>query len=214
MKLCLAGEGRLVVHHRKGAMIEETYAVFAAWDFARSKRENLDRLREENFIGASSATWLRDVAKVLNRRFDPTAATAARRPRQERLRARRVEAAPALAHDARRVPVATSCRLALPRLRGGRVPGPAGGARRRTCAASASAAADIEHAWTETTIEAGRRGAAEDGGRLRPAARQRRQGVRARTTCRSGASSTSFTRCATSSRAPARSSRHPTGACS
>jgi len=55
----------------KGAMIDETYAVFAAWDFARSKRENLDRLRDENFIGASSATWLRDVAKVLNRRFEP-----------------------------------------------------------------------------------------------------------------------------------------------
>ena len=55
----------------KGSMIDETYAVFAAWDFARSKRENLDRLRDNNFIGASSATWLRDVAKVLNRRFDP-----------------------------------------------------------------------------------------------------------------------------------------------
>jgi len=55
----------------KGAMINETYAVFAAWDFARSKHENLVRLREENFIGASSATWLRDVAKVLNRRFEP-----------------------------------------------------------------------------------------------------------------------------------------------
>jgi hypothetical protein len=52
-------------------MISETYAVFAAWDFARSKRENLDRLRDENFIGASSSTWLRDVAKVLNRRFEP-----------------------------------------------------------------------------------------------------------------------------------------------
>ncbi len=55
----------------KGAMIEETYAVFASWNFARSKRENLDRLRRENFIGASSNTWLRDVAWVLNRRFDP-----------------------------------------------------------------------------------------------------------------------------------------------
>jgi hypothetical protein len=55
----------------KGAMIEETYAVFAAWDFNRSKRENLDRLRSENFVGAGSATWLRDIAKVLNRRFDP-----------------------------------------------------------------------------------------------------------------------------------------------
>jgi hypothetical protein len=55
----------------KGAMIEETYGVFAAWEFNRSRRENLDRLRAENFIGASSGTWLRDVAKVLNRRFDP-----------------------------------------------------------------------------------------------------------------------------------------------
>lgn len=55
----------------KGSLINETYAVFSAWDFDRSKRENLDRLRLENFIGASSATWLRDVAKVLNRRFDP-----------------------------------------------------------------------------------------------------------------------------------------------
>jgi hypothetical protein len=44
-----------------------------AWDFASSKKANLDRLRHENFIGASSTTWLRDVAKVLNRRFDPGA---------------------------------------------------------------------------------------------------------------------------------------------
>ncbi len=55
----------------KGAMISETYTVFSAWDFTKSKRENLDRLRAENFIGASSETWVRDVAKVLNRRFDP-----------------------------------------------------------------------------------------------------------------------------------------------
>jgi len=52
-------------------MIEETYAVFASWDLARTKRENLDRLRDENFIGANSNTWLRDIAKVINRRFDP-----------------------------------------------------------------------------------------------------------------------------------------------
>jgi len=57
----------------KGAMIDETYAVFAAWDFSVSKKENLDRLKRENFVGASTATWLRDVAKVLNRRFDPSA---------------------------------------------------------------------------------------------------------------------------------------------
>jgi hypothetical protein len=55
----------------KGAMIDETYAVFAAWDFGRTKRENLDHLRSSNFIGARSSTWLRDVAWVLNRRFEP-----------------------------------------------------------------------------------------------------------------------------------------------
>jgi hypothetical protein len=55
----------------KGAMIGETYAAFAGWDLSRSKRENLDRLRDHNYIGAKSDTWLRDVAKVLNRRFEP-----------------------------------------------------------------------------------------------------------------------------------------------
>jgi hypothetical protein len=57
----------------KGAMIDETYAIFTAWDFGSSKKENLDRLRRENFVGASTTTWLRDIAKVLNRRFDPIA---------------------------------------------------------------------------------------------------------------------------------------------
>lgn len=55
----------------KGAMISETYEVLAHWDFDQSKRANLNRLREENYIGAQSANWLRDVAKVLNRRLDP-----------------------------------------------------------------------------------------------------------------------------------------------
>ena len=55
----------------KGALINETYAVLGAWDLTRSKRENLDRLRRENFVGARTATWLRDLAKVLNRRLDP-----------------------------------------------------------------------------------------------------------------------------------------------
>jgi hypothetical protein len=55
----------------KGTMIEETYAVFGRWDFELSKKDNLDRLRAENYIGASSTTWLRDVTKVLNRRYEP-----------------------------------------------------------------------------------------------------------------------------------------------
>lgn len=55
----------------KGAMIDETYAVFASWDFGSSKKANLDRLRRENFIGARTSAWLRDFIFVLNRRFDP-----------------------------------------------------------------------------------------------------------------------------------------------
>lgn len=55
----------------KGTMLEETYEVFRRWDFTASKQENLGRLREGNYIGATSGTWLRDVAKVMNRRYDP-----------------------------------------------------------------------------------------------------------------------------------------------
>ena len=55
----------------KGAMIEETYAAFVAWDFDLTKSENLTRICDENIVGAKSSNWLRDVAKVLNRRFDP-----------------------------------------------------------------------------------------------------------------------------------------------
>jgi hypothetical protein len=55
----------------KGAMISDTYKTLACWDLDASKKQNLDRLRQDNFIGASSAAWLRDVAKVLNRRLDP-----------------------------------------------------------------------------------------------------------------------------------------------
>jgi hypothetical protein len=55
----------------KGSLIGETYEVFRDWDFSVSRQENLRRVREHNTIGAKSAHWARDVAKVLNRRFDP-----------------------------------------------------------------------------------------------------------------------------------------------
>lgn len=55
----------------KGSLIEETYAVFRDWDYALSKLENLKRVRQENTIGATSTNWALNVAKVLNRRYDP-----------------------------------------------------------------------------------------------------------------------------------------------
>jgi hypothetical protein len=55
----------------KGALINETYSALAAWDPTVSKRTNFARIRDDNLLGAGSATWARDVAKVLNRRFEP-----------------------------------------------------------------------------------------------------------------------------------------------
>lgn len=55
----------------KGSLIDETYVVFRDWDFDKSRTENLRRVREDNTIGASSTHWARDVAHVINRRFDP-----------------------------------------------------------------------------------------------------------------------------------------------
>ena len=55
----------------KGSCLGETYAAFRAWDLQRSKQDNLQRLRDENLIGAASANWLRDVVFVISRRFDP-----------------------------------------------------------------------------------------------------------------------------------------------
>ena len=55
----------------KGSLIEETYAAFKNWDNIADKQANLRRLKEQNFLGAGSSNWLRDVAFVLSRRFDP-----------------------------------------------------------------------------------------------------------------------------------------------
>ena len=54
----------------KGSLIEETYAAFREWDFALTKRDNLSRMRETGVLGAR-ANWSLNVAKAINRRFDP-----------------------------------------------------------------------------------------------------------------------------------------------
>lgn len=54
----------------KGSLIEETNAAFREWDFALTKRENLAHMREMGVLGAR-ANWSLNVAKVINRRFDP-----------------------------------------------------------------------------------------------------------------------------------------------
>jgi len=55
----------------KGSLIPETYAAFRDWDCEATSTENYERFKHSNIIGAKSANWLRDVVKVLHRRFDP-----------------------------------------------------------------------------------------------------------------------------------------------
>lgn len=54
----------------KGAQLEATYRAFTHWDLGRSKKENLDHLKERDPVGVGSASWWRDLAFALNRRFD------------------------------------------------------------------------------------------------------------------------------------------------
>ena len=54
----------------KGAQLEPTYRAFAHWDLGRSKKENLDHLKENDPLGVGTANWWRDLAKTINRRFD------------------------------------------------------------------------------------------------------------------------------------------------
>ena len=55
----------------KGALVPETYQGFQHWDFGQDRRSNITRLKELNVFGAQSTNWLRDLGKVLNRRFEP-----------------------------------------------------------------------------------------------------------------------------------------------
>lgn len=55
----------------KGALVSETYEAFRHWNFGEDRRANIARLKELNVFGAQSTTWLRDLGKVLNRRFEP-----------------------------------------------------------------------------------------------------------------------------------------------
>lgn len=55
----------------KGSLVDETFAAFRSWDFALSRQQNLHGMRDAKAFGSASAHWSHDVAKVLNRRFDP-----------------------------------------------------------------------------------------------------------------------------------------------
>lgn len=55
----------------KGALIEESYSFLADWESSRTKDENIRHWKDRNPVGLRTETWLRDVAFVMSRRFDP-----------------------------------------------------------------------------------------------------------------------------------------------
>ncbi len=54
---------------RKGALIEETYAAFQHWDLSIPFRKNIEKIREENAIGARNEKWLHEILTTLSSRF-------------------------------------------------------------------------------------------------------------------------------------------------
>ena len=55
----------------KGALIEESYSFLSEWDPNRSREDNIAAWKERNPVGLQSHTWIRDVAFVMSRRFEP-----------------------------------------------------------------------------------------------------------------------------------------------
>jgi hypothetical protein len=55
----------------KGALIGETYTLFADWDFRRSAASNFKSLYEGNTLGTNTTAWLHHIGRVLQSRFSP-----------------------------------------------------------------------------------------------------------------------------------------------
>lgn len=56
----------------KGALIEESYSYLSQWDPSQSSEQNLANWKDRNPAGLRSQNWIRDVAFVMSRRFDPS----------------------------------------------------------------------------------------------------------------------------------------------
>ena len=54
---------------RKGALLEETYAVFQEWDLEESFAWNIDHMRTENIPGANNQAWLKEIITTLSSRY-------------------------------------------------------------------------------------------------------------------------------------------------
>ena len=201
-------------------MIEETYAVFAALGLRPVEaREPRPRSARRTSSARAAQTWLRDVAKVLNRRFDPAGRDRAARRSSRRRAAPSTSGSPLLLWHMTRDEFLVRdflADLALRRLRRGRLSASAPRSSTPT-SGSIGKRGGVDRARLVRADHAKRvaAGLLQDRRRLRPPARHASPRSSPRTTCRSAASSTCCTRCATSELEPRQgSSRRPTGACS
>jgi hypothetical protein len=55
----------------KGALISETYTLFATWDYELTTAGNFERFYSTNAVGTKTTAWLRHVGRVLRQRFVP-----------------------------------------------------------------------------------------------------------------------------------------------
>ena len=54
---------------RKGALTDDTYRAFHAWNLSLSFRDNLNEIRKGNLIGAKNDGWLNEIVVTLSSRF-------------------------------------------------------------------------------------------------------------------------------------------------
>ena len=54
---------------RKGALIEESYQAFSAWERSQSVAANLKRIFETNAVNARNEAWLKEIVTTLSNRF-------------------------------------------------------------------------------------------------------------------------------------------------
>lgn len=54
----------------KGALTEPTFRAFSEWDLSQSEKVNFEFIARTNSVGASSAGWLKQLLRVIKRRYD------------------------------------------------------------------------------------------------------------------------------------------------
>lgn len=55
----------------RGAMVQESYSILAAWDGSLNRAGNIERIRDGSLFPSASASWTEKVKEAFVHRFDP-----------------------------------------------------------------------------------------------------------------------------------------------